>query len=287
MNPSGPLEIPGSLTLVEGGGGLRKFLVETPHSIAEVYLHGAHVTRFEKKGEPPLLFMSEASEFNPEKPIRGGIPVIFPWFGPREGLPAHGYARAVEWHAEETLLLPDGSVSLRFRLPRLWRFDVEYLVTVGEKLTLELIVSNTDDVAADFETCLHTYFQVSDIDSISLTGLSNSEFLDKLTGEYQIESGPELQISGEVDRVYHRTTETVEIHDPGYQRKIRVEKSGSNSTVVWNPWIEKSIRMPDFGDTEYLRMVCVESGNVGLDKITLPPGEKSSLKVVLSSEPSV
>ena len=53
---------------------------------------------------------------------------------------------------------------------------------------------------------------------------------------------------------------------------IRIAKSGSNSTVVWNPWIDKSIRMPDFGDEEYLQMVCVESGNVGTNKITLPAG---------------
>jgi glucose-6-phosphate 1-epimerase len=284
MHQSHPLEIPGHVSLVEGEGGLRKILVTSSHSHAEIYLHGAHVTRFAKNGEPPLLFMSEASEYTPQKPIRGGVPVIFPWFGPRDGSPAHGYARTEEWQLIETRLTADESVSLRLRLPRHEDFEVDYLVTVGSELTLELIVHHLGDRTIEFETCLHTYFQISAIDAISITGLSNCGFLDKLTSAHLLESAPELRISREVDRVYHDTTATVEIHDPGHQRTIRVQKSGSNSTVVWNPWIEKSSRMADFGDEEYLRMVCVESGNIGPNKTILQAGERSVLKVEISSE---
>ncbi len=284
MSQSDQLEIPGRVSLVEGEGGLRKIVVESLNSIAEIYLHGAHVTRFEKKGEPPLLFLSEASEYNRQNPIRGGVPVIFPWFGPRDGLPGHGYARTAEWEWIETALLPDESVSLRLRLPRHEDFDVEYRVTVGNELALELIVHNSGGSVAEFETCLHTYFQISAIDAISITGLSNSGFLDRLTGTHKVDSAPELRISSEVDRTYHDTTATVEILDPGHNRTIRIGKSGSNSTVVWNPWIDKSIRLPDFGDEEYLRMVCVESGNIGPNKTILPAGGRSVLKVVLSSE---
>jgi D-hexose-6-phosphate mutarotase len=77
----------------------------------------------------------------------------------------------------------------------------------------------------------------------------------------------------------------VEIIDPGLGRKIQVEKSGSKSTVLWNPWITKAQQMPDFGNDEYKQMVCVESGNVASNKVTLPPGRTASLKVVLSSAP--
>ncbi len=284
MNPVQPLEIPGHVSLMEGEGGLRKVVVETTASLAEIYLHGAHVTRFGKKGEAPLLFMSGASDYLPDKPIRGGVPLIFPWFGPREGLPVHGYARTVEWDLRETSLLPDGSVSLLFELPRLGDFKVEYLVTVGAELTLELSVLNIGSRDSDFETCLHTYFQVSDINAISITGLSKCEFINKLNNADMVESAPEIRITSEMERVYYDTTSTVEIHDPGYGRKILISKTGSNSTVVWNPWIDKSIRMPDFGDEEYLGMVCVESGNVGTNNVILPAGERSVLKVILGSE---
>ena len=66
-----------------------------------------------------------------------------------------------------------------------------------------------------------------------------------------------------------------EIADAKWQRKIRVEKSGSTSTVVWNPWIAKARAMADFGDEEYHGMVCVEAGNVGENKVTLAPGKSS------------
>jgi hypothetical protein len=87
-----------------------------------------------------------------------------------------------------------------------------------------------------------------------------------------------------MDRVYFNTTATTEIVDPGFGRKIRIAKSGSQSTVVWNPWVAKSIRMPDFGDEEYVGMVCVESGNVADDEITLSPGDHAVLAVILSCE---
>ncbi len=285
MSDSNHPEIPEAVKFVKGNGGMPKVLIETPWSTAEIYLNGAHVTRFQKKGGAPLLFLSDASEFVTGKPIRGGVPIIFPWFGPREGLPSHGFARTVEWEFTTQTLHTDGSISAHFQLPVIEFFEVEYVVTVGETLTMELKVRNTADRDAVFETCLHTYFQIGSIDTVSITGLSGCGYYDKvLQGDFQ-EIGDSIKISSEVDRVYSDTTATVEIIDPTLNRKIRVAKSGSQSTVVWNPWIEKSKSMADFGDDEYLQMVCAESGNVGTNKITLPSGQTTSLKVEVSSEP--
>jgi len=279
------LEIPGHVSLAPGAGGLQKVLVKTAWSSAEIYLHGAHVTGFQKKGEPPLLFLSAASEFTAGKPVRGGVPVIFPWFGAREGLPFHAFARITTWELKETSLLPNGAVTLRFILPDAENFHTEYLVTVAESLTLELDVGNTGDMDATFEACLHTYFQISGIDAISITGLAGTSYQDKVAGTTETQTADAIRISSEVDRVYPDTAATTEIEDPGFGRKIRIAKSGSNSTVVWNPWIDKSKRMPDFGDEEYLKMVCVESGNVAQNNVTLPPGGHAVMKVEISSEP--
>ena len=136
-----------------------------------------------------------------------------------------------------------------------------------------------------FENCLHTYFQIGDIDRIDITGLQGARYLDQLLAAESTETADTIRITGEMDRVYQDTAATVEIHDPALRRTIRVRKSGSKSTVVWNPWIDKSKRMPDFGDDEYLHMVCVESGNVAENAITLAPGERSALKVELDSVP--
>ena len=86
-------EISKRVTLAQGDGGLAKINVQTGRSTAEIYLHGAHVTGFQKNGEPPLLFHEPVSQFAAGRPIRGGVPICFPWFGPREGEPAHGFAR--------------------------------------------------------------------------------------------------------------------------------------------------------------------------------------------------
>ena len=276
-------DIPDRVTAITGMGGLPAILVRTPWSQAEIYPHGAHVTRFQKTDEEPLLFMSAASEFSSDRPIRGGVPVIFPWFGPREGQPAHGIARTTTWELLETATLPDGSIKLRLRLPAAGPYDVHYIVTVGPTLTLELAITNTGNEVFTFENCLHTYFQVGDVSQISITGLAGIRYRDVLLDADFTEGADPIRIATEVDRTYQDTMATVDVHDPDLRRTIHVRKSGSRSTVVWNPWIAKSIRMPDFGDLEYPNMVCVESGNIGPNAITLKPGESSSLVVELAS----
>jgi glucose-6-phosphate 1-epimerase len=284
-------ETPGRVTFLDGHGGMPMLEVSTAWSTAEIYLHGAHVTQFRKKEEPPLLFMSQCSRFEAGQPIRGGIPVIFPWFGPREGSGLHGFVRTKTWELKEVLPAADGSVSLRLRLPDVSeaatypRFAAEYLITVNEQLTLELIITNkSDSDDFQFETCLHTYFAVGDITAVSLAGLKGLTYLDKVPSfAKKTETGEALRISSEVDRVYLDATGTVEIRDARLGRVISVAKKNSASTVVWNPWIAKAQQMPDFGNEEYRTMVCVESGNVNSNKITLSPKQKSSLKVTLSS----
>ncbi len=281
------------VSFLDGRGELPMLEVTTPWSTAEIYLHGAQVTHFHKNGDEPLLFMSQCSRFNEGQPIRGGVPIIFPWFGMREGLGQHGFARLKTWDLKEFSPAPDGSVSVRFRLPECPEsstfppFNAEYIVSVDQALTLKLVVTNmSKDEAFTFESCLHSYFNVSDVQAISVTGLKGAKYLDKVANFAQkTETGDAICISSEVDRTYLDTTGTVEILDPGLHRKIIIEKQSSLSTVIWNPWIAKAQQMPDLGNDEYLRMVCVESGNVASNQISLPPGESSTLTVKLSSQP--
>jgi glucose-6-phosphate 1-epimerase len=284
-------EIPERVTIVQGGGDLPKIKVKTDWSAAETYLLGAQVTGFQKNGEPPLLFMSQASQFVPGKAIRGGVPIIFPWFGAREGFPSHGFARVTEWEWEGSFAAPDGSVTLRFCLPtaahaaNLSSENVTFAVTISDQLTMELTVANlsrTENLI--FENCLHTYFAIGDIAGVEITGLTRTTYIDKVDNfTTKLESAAAVQISSETDRIYLDTAEPVEIHDSRLHRKIRVEKIGSASTVIWNPWAAKAKQMSDFVDGEYKQMVCVEAGNVAQNKITVAPGKSASLKVILST----
>ncbi|MEP6663785.1 MAG: D-hexose-6-phosphate mutarotase, partial [Verrucomicrobiota bacterium] len=161
----------------EGNGQLPKIEVHTEWSDAEIYLQGAHVTQFQRKNEPALLFTSAESKFQSGQPIRGGVPIIFPWFGASEGKNGmHGFVRNQEWklssHQEE-----NGAVVLHFTLPdspqaaEFPKFSAEYFVTVGKTLGLELKITNQSGEHLLFEDCLHTYFTVGEIAAVGVSGL--------------------------------------------------------------------------------------------------------------------
>jgi len=288
------LEIPGHLTIARGKGSLPKINVTPGRSTAEIYLHGAHITGFQKKGEPPLLFLSAKSHFAPNAPIRGGVPICFPWFGPHEGGPAHGLARILAWELTGTVAAEDGSVTVCLRLPQNslkpeWSaLRTEFIVTIADQLTMELVTTNESAVKTlEIENCLHTYFYVGDIAQVSLAGLQGLPFDDfaaGATGARQLEDDPVLRVTKETNRVYPDTTGTVEIRDESLKRTIRVEKFNSRSTVIWNPWTTQKLP-DDFDPAEHRQMICVESGNVKRNKLSLAPGKSTSLKVVLSSQP--
>jgi glucose-6-phosphate 1-epimerase len=287
-------EISGRVAVAAGSGGLAKIVVSSKTSTAEIYPHGAHLTHFQKSGEPPLIFMSRKSWFEAGKPIRGGVPVCFPWFGNREGEPSHGFARIAEWQLVKTAAAPDGTVTLQLALPQIpgreaWKnLRTEFVLTVAETLTMELI--STNDACGEtleIENCLHTYFHVGDISAVSLAGLQSAPFNDfalGTNGARKQASDVPLRITQETNRVYPDNTATVEIHDENFKRTIRVEKFNSKSTVVWNPWTTQNLP-DDFDPAEHQNMVCVESGNVKQNKISLVPGKSVALKVVLSSAP--
>jgi D-hexose-6-phosphate mutarotase len=288
------LEIPGRVAFVHGNGGLTKAIVTAEGGMAEVYLHGAHVTHFQKNGEPPLLFLSARSWFGPGKPIRGGVPICFPWFGNRDGEPSHGFARITEWQLVKTSVTADGAVSLLLAMPEIPgraasnSLRTELAVIVADTLTMELTTTNEScDGTLEVENCLHSYFLVGDIGAVGIAGLQGAPFDDNAAGgngERKVENDSVLRITKETNRVYPNSTGTVEIRDEHLRRKIRVEKSGSASTVVWNPWTTQKLP-DDFDPAEHRHMVCVESGNVKQNKISLAPGESTSLKVLISSQP--
>jgi D-hexose-6-phosphate mutarotase len=285
------LEIPGRVLFSDGNGDLHKLVIDTPWSTAEIYVHGAHITNFQVKGQPPVLFMSQLSRFSEGIPIRGGIPVIFPWFGSREGESAHGFARTQTWDLREVSQTSSGEVLLRLTLPDspsaalFPTFTADYWVTVGKTLTAQLVIANVSDGQDfTFENCLHSYFHVGDIDAVSVTGLKGIDYLDKTENfARKTERAEHIKISQETDRIYLDTAGPVEIHDSKLGRRIRIEKSGGLSTVLWNPWEERAEQMPDFGGEEFHQMVCVESGNVADNRLTLPAGKSNTLKVEIST----
>jgi glucose-6-phosphate 1-epimerase len=275
---------PGFVKIEEGRGGLPMIRISSDLASAEIYLHGAHVTHFQPRHSLPLLFLSKQSAFSASKPIRGGVPLVFPWFGPNASdpkKPAHGFARLRQWQIEACDARSDGSVRVVLALAhdastlQQWphEFSIRYLIVISSALELTLEIRNGPRDAIEFEEALHTYFSVSDSRNIVIRGLDGVEYLDRAGPETRKTQPPGgIKITGETDRLYLNTQATVLITDPGSSRTIKVEKQASDATVVWNPWTQKAAAMPDFGDDEWIQMVCVESANARQCSVKLPAG---------------
>lgn len=269
--------------------------VANQHALANIALQGAHIATFQPRGEEPVIWLSPLAKFAPGKSIRGGVPICWPWFGPHKSdskLPGHGYARTVPWEVLETKALNDGSTFLRFGLVESdatraqWPHPstVHLEVTVGKSLRVELVTVNTGTVAFELGEALHTYFQISDVAKMTIRGLENCAYLDKVQDFAHFTQKDGIVIESEVDRVYINTAADCVIEDKGMKRAIRIAKQGSMSTVVWNPWTEKADKMGDFGENGHRGMVCVESGNALENVVVLAPGETHKLVAVYSVE---
>jgi glucose-6-phosphate 1-epimerase len=287
--------LPSSVRLLTGDDQLPRLEVSARDAAARVFFHGAHLTAWHPSHvDAPVLWMSGRSFFQTDKPIRGGVPICFPWFGAHAsaaGAPMHGFARLAGWTLSEAREAADGTVTLTFSLQDVssaeWphRFLVTYRIRVGAQLALELDVRNTGDDPFVFEEALHTYFAVENIEHVTVEGLENTAYLDKLAGFARLRQGGEpIRFSGETDRVYLDTIASSVIRDPGMRRRILISKSGSRSTVVWNPWSDKARAMPDFGDLEWRRMVCIETANIGSAAVRLEPGGLHTMTATIRVE---
>jgi glucose-6-phosphate 1-epimerase len=290
--------LPPTVTLDSGEGGLPRLNIVNRHGRAQIYLHGAHVAAWEPAGHEPVIWMSRSSHWDATKPIRGGVPICFPWFGPHPidaSAPAHGFARLVDWALIEARDGDGGATHLAFELSTLnppfaaWphAFAAVYRVTIAASLTLALEVRNPGATAFTFQEALHTYFAVRDVRGIEIAGLEGADYLDKVGGTAQRNQGPDpIRFTGETDRVYVNTQTACTIDDPGRRRRIVVRKSGSDATVVWNPWVDKARAMPDFGDDEWPAMVCVETCNVNVHAVTLAAGARHTMTATIEVVPS-
>ncbi len=281
----------GAIRFGSGNGGLTRALLQSNGAEAHLYLHGAHLTHYRPAGGRDVLFMSHQSHFEPGKPIRGGVPICFPWFSNIHE-PPHGYARLQEWtvdsarrdgDAVELALALDATPAQSPHWPHTAR--VRFIVRLAATLTMTLEVTNTSNTPIHFAEALHTYLAVGDVRQARLHGLEGAAYLDKTQGGRSAHQPDQpLAFSQCIDRVYPDTQATCIVEDPLWHRRIEVAKTSSRATVVWNPWIERARQMEDFDDDRWPEMLCVETANVGPAAITLPPGQTHTMTATLRVE---
>jgi glucose-6-phosphate 1-epimerase len=290
-----PCDLDHHCRLTTGNGGLELIRIENGLAEAEIYLDGGHVAHYQpRRAAKPVLWTSAHSHWQQGEPIRGGVPVCWPWFGasgPADS-PPHGIARIATWRWIDSAALTDGGTRVVLALEdstasrRWWPhpFTLQLAVTVGHDLDLALRVRNQGQETVTWTGALHTYFAVSDVRQVQVEGLSERTFVDRMDGDARkVQHGP-IAFEGETDRIYLDPGPVSRIVDPAWDRRIVIAKRGSGSTVVWNPWVAKSARMPDFGDEEWPEMCCVETARAADDACTLAPGEKHELGVTIGVE---
>lgn len=285
------------LSFSEGDNGFIMIEINNKFASAKISTYGSQILSFKPHDEAEdLLYLSEQAVYKDGEAIRGGTPLCWPWFGDDTsglGLPSHGFARNQPWQVVETKALTDGSTSVTLLLSdtdesrSVWpyQFDLYIDFIIGKKLTLNSTTRNNGNKAFSFTQALHTYFNISDIENVYVTGLSSKYYLDKLDGfKLKIQEG-NIVIDKEVDRIYQAAPYMVHLVDSGFKRKVAISSSGGHTTVVWNPWAENVVKIKDLGETSYRKFICVETVNAADDNVVLNPNEQHTLSAVYSIEP--
>ena len=280
---------------------------------ALIFLQGGQVAEYQAHGHSKTLWLSSSNRYQQGQPLRGGIPISWPWFGqlaqnPKAITaqfdaaaqpPAHGFARNNLWQLDSITPVSNSQTQLKLSYElaaeqqALWPYAsrLELTITVGEQLELNLAVTNTGSKPFSYSSALHSYYAVGDISRCQVSGLEEQRYIDKLDHEQVKTQQGLLSISTETDRIYQHSRlqqkelPTIRLIDKEQQQQTLIHSSGSHSTVVWNPWRNKAQHLNNFADDDYQQMLCIETANVGDDIVTLAPRQSRQLQLVIKPQP--
>lgn len=269
----------------------------SPQTSVKILHFGATVVSWKVQGDEKL-WLSEGSKLDGSKAVRGGIPLVFPRFGPAgshaptDQLPQHGFARRCVWEFlgevnPTTVQFGLGPENLDADTKSAWPYDFTLIATIElaspSQLNISLTVENTDKTPFDFNVLFHTYYRVPEVEKVSVEGFTELKFYNKVKDSHEESTLQPITIHEEVDRVYRSTPDSAVIK---FDQKplFTVENSKSlTDTVVWNPWTATAEKMADFAPKQgFHQMVCVENGNV-CGFTSLKPEEKWEGSVCIKS----
>lgn len=276
--------------------GLQYLEVDNPLGTAKIALQGAHVINWQPKFQTqPVLWLSSNARYVQGRSIRGGVPICWPWFGahPTDStFCPHGFARVIPWRVMDIDATATGATRIILEMvetPEAKRqlsypYVLTVTITIGRRLRIEMATTNKAEHPFVIGEAFHTYLQVSDIANIKITGMQDCVYADKMRSYKRYVEHDALHFDGEFDRVFINHSDDCSIHDKGFNRIIRVSKSGSDTTVVWSPGAEKAAQLSDMGTPdEWRNTVCVETTNALDNMVVINPGRTH----VISAEYSI
>jgi len=266
--------------------GISCWRVETAHATAAISIFGGQLLSFVPRGGEELFWLSPTPHPLPA-PIRGGVPVCWPYFA-RQGqtgdLPSHGLVRTLTWALRDARHEDDGAVSLTLAPPVIESLPLRLVMQlrIGHRLEQALVTDNPGDEAVVFTQALHNYFRVSDALEVEVDGLDGLTYLDKLDNGLEYRQHGEWNLRdprdpGRSDRIYTGTAGRYVLRDRAGSRSIRMTTEGSRSAVLWNPGEMIAQQLADIGPG-WREYVALEAGNVGPDLVELAAGGRHVLK---------
>lgn len=287
--------IPGFVSIIAGPGDLPLIRLATQACRGEIFLSGAHVSSWQPQGHAEVLWLSRMSRFAAGQPIRGGIPLCWPWFGghPTDKTQApHGFVRLRQWELRSLSLASDGNLTVILRdccsanpgFPHSWQVDLK--VVFGLSLDVELTTLNTGSKPFSISEAMHTYFSVGDVRQARVEGMLGSSVQDNLTGEQRIQNTDDVVLNRWIQQAHQNHAGPARLIDPVLKRRITIAKRGSGATVIWNPNEKKCAEMAknpgDLGTEEWPNFVCVEAANTPDDHVVVQPGIPHVLATTIS-----
>jgi glucose-6-phosphate 1-epimerase len=247
---------------------------------------GGQLLSFVPAGGSDVLWLSPLSR-QPPTPIRGGIPVCWPYFatmGQSKGMPSHGLVRTLPWQLRDASRAADGSLTLVLTPPPLDGLPLRLTMTlhIGRTLTQTLATENIGRQPVTFTEALHNYFRVGDVRAVHVAGLAGLDYLDKKDHRrvHRQHGDWTLAPQGRSDRIYTAAGGRYVLHDPVLGRDIRIRSRGSRSAVVWNAGGQAARDIADIG-AGWRHYLSVEVANVVPDAIELQPGGRHELEQVI------
>lgn len=278
------MNLPDSIRLSESSPSYPIFEIDHPTCSARVALHGAQVISWRPADEDEVFYLSPDAVFKEGKAIRGGLPICWPWFNAHPTnpeMPSHGIARTRFWNfvaASES----DEGVTLQFEMVEgIWSAVVTF--KIGEALEVILETRNPNEIPIVVSGALHPYFAVSDIEQVRVVNLDGADYLDTVGTPTQRKQKGALNFSGELDSIYDSSSNVLLVDDLS-GRTLLIEKTGSPSTVVWNPWIEKSAALKDLPNDGYQKFCCIEAAIANDKAVIVMPGSIYVLSIRISVE---
>lgn len=269
--------------------GLTVLDIETSLCSASICMQGAHLTSWKPAGQEECLFLSPKASFSPGQAIRGGIPLCWPWFGPKDNAPAHGVARISQWHIHHQETDNRGNLLLSLALyPEESTHPAAILrLTLGTTLHMKL-ETTVRQQPCKLTEAFHNYFSVGNLTKCRVKGLEQASFKEYAAQPMRHGENP-LSPLGCLDRIYHcpASSGKIILEDPIMQRSITVERENASTVIVWNPGQQGASSMNDLGAESWNKFLCVEMGNTVPLSVQLAPGQTHTMYQKISVKPLV